>query len=106
MDLSVVYRRMSASLPFCKNAPISAYVWIYGAYQPWIEWSWWFWACFLFLRCLVRAAPNAAAQLLRQLTAEITNFLHTEAKPNAITLEREETDKLKRATLAATYSLS
>lgn len=62
--------------------------------------------CFLFLRRLVHAAPNAVAQRLEPFTVEITKVLQSKVKPNAVKQEAEKTDELKRSALRAVHALT
>ncbi|XP_055342384.1 cullin-associated NEDD8-dissociated protein 1-like [Paramacrobiotus metropolitanus] len=62
--------------------------------------------CFLFVRRLVSAAPNAVTQRLEQFTAEISKVLQIKVKPSAVKQEFEKTDELKRAALRAVHALT
>ena len=48
--------------------------------------------CFLFIRRLVQAAPNAVTQRLDAFTTELSKVLQLKPKPNAVKQELEKTE--------------
>lgn len=62
--------------------------------------------CFLFVRRLVQAAPNALSQRSENFSAEISKTLNFKVKPNSVKQEHEKVDELKRAALRAVHALT